>query len=126
MFLIIKKQGASTCSPLEMSQVLLASAIAVARHKFVHTTCGVHKFGLTGVERVTRVRDLKLDQRVLNAVDFNRVLRSCCRAAEELSTVRHIFENHYAVVLRMNSFFHKNLRFGAFSIQLSAFSISDG
>ena len=59
-----------------------------------------------GIERVTRVRDLELDQRILNAVDFDRVLGSCCRAAEELSTVRHIFENYYAVVILMNSLFN--------------------
>ena len=92
-------------SPLA-TQVLLAVAIAVARHELVHATGGVHQLRFAGIERVTRVRDLKLDQRVLNAVDFNRVLRSCCRAAEELSTVRHIFENYYTVVIRMNSFFH--------------------
>ena len=106
--MVNKQQGASTCSPLEIPQGLLASAIAVARHKFVHTTSGVHEFGLTGVERVTRVRDLQLDKRILNAVNLNRVLGSGCRAAEELSTVRNIFENYYAVVLGMNSFFHKS------------------
>ncbi len=41
---------------------LLASAVAVARHKFVHTTCGVHEFGLTGVERVTRLRGSSPDE----------------------------------------------------------------
>ena len=90
------------------SPQLLASAVAVTGHELVHTTSGVHEFGLTGVERVTRVRDLKLNQRILNAINFDSVLRSGRRAAEELSTVRHIFENHYAVVLRMNSFFHKS------------------
>ena len=89
------------------SPQLLASAVAVTGHELVHTTSGVHEFGLTGVERVTRVRDLELDQRILNAVDFDGVLGSSCRAAEELSTVRHIFENYNAVVIWMNSFFHK-------------------
>ena len=89
-------------------KLLLAVAVAVARHKLVHTTGGVHQLRFAGIERVARVRDLKLDQRILNAVDFDAVLRSCRGAAEELSTVRHIFENYCAVVIRMNSFFHKS------------------
>ena len=99
--------GGHTRPPL-LWPALLASAIAVARHKLVHTTCGVHQFGLSGVERVTRVRDLQLDQRILNAVNLDRVLGSCGGATEELSTVRHIFENYYAVVIRMNSLFPKS------------------
>ena len=79
--------------PAPIVAALLAVAIAVARHKLVDATGGVHQLRFAGIERVTRVRDLKLDKRILNAVDFNRVLGSCCRAAEELSTVRHIFEN---------------------------------
>jgi len=92
--------------PAPIVAALLAVAIAVARHKLVDATGGVHQLRFAGIERVTRVRDLKLDKRILNAVDFDRVLRSCRRTAEELSTVRHIFENYYAVVIRMNSLFH--------------------
>ena len=102
----MKTSRASTTLALEIIARLLASAVAVTGHEFVHTTSGVHEFGLTGVERVTRIRDLKLDKRILNAVDFDGVLGSGCRAAEELSTVRHIFENYYAIVIGMNSSFH--------------------
>jgi hypothetical protein len=55
---------------------------------------------------VRSVGDLELDERVLYTIDGDAVLGSSGRAAEELSTVRHIFENYYAVVIGMNSSFH--------------------
>ncbi len=93
------------------TQGLLAIAIAVARHELVDTTGGIHELRLTGIERVRSIGDLELDERILNTIDGDAVLSSSSRAAEELSTVRHIFENYYAVVIGMNSTFHKNLRF---------------
>lgn len=85
---------------------LLALAVAVARHELVHTAGGVHQLRLTGIERVRSVGDLQLNQRIGFAFHLDGVLRSSSRAAEELSTIGHIFENYYAIVIRMNSLFH--------------------
>ena len=123
--ILIKNKGQADARPLSIL-ALLAVAISVARHKLVHASGCIDKLRLTGIERVRSVRDLQLDERILNAIDSNRILGSSGRAAEELSTIRHIFENYYSVVIRMNSFFHKNLRFGAFSIQHSVFLTADG
>ena len=38
---------------------------AVTAHELVNTSCSVHQFGFTSVERVRSVRDLKFVDRVL-------------------------------------------------------------
>ena len=85
---------------------LLALAVAVARHELVDAAGGVHQLRLTGIERVRSVGDLQLDQGVGFALHLDGVFGSCRRTAEELRTIRHIFENYYAVVIRMNSTLH--------------------
>ena len=64
--------------------LLMTLAVAVARHKFVHATCGIHKFRLTSIEWVTGVGDFQLNQWICGAIDFDGVLRVGCRATEEL------------------------------------------
>ena len=91
--------------------VLVALAVTVARHELVNATCGIHEFRLTSVEWVTGVRDLQLDQWISSTIDLDAVLRISCRAAEELCTIGHIFENYNTVALWMNSFFHNSFSF---------------
>ena len=96
---------------------LLALAVAVARHELVDAAGGVHQLRLTGIERVRSVGDLQLDEGIGFAFHLDGVLRSGRRTAEELSTIRHIFENYYAVVIRMNSLLHiKKFFFNQFQL----------
>ena len=97
--------------PALLTSQLLAFAVAVARHELVDAAGGVHQLRLTGIERVRSVGDLQLDEGIGFALHLDGVLRSGRRTAEELSTIRHIFENYYAVVIRMNSLFHFTMLF---------------
>jgi hypothetical protein len=85
---------------------LFLLAIAVTRKELINTTCGVNEFLLAGEEGVGRRCDFKLYQRIGFAIDFNSLLSSHGRMGDEDFIVRHIFENYFAIVGRMDVFFH--------------------
>ena len=106
-----EKSPAEPDSFVCVSRRLFLLTIAVTRHEFIYATSGIHEFGFTGIERVAGVGDFKFDKRIFFAINLNGVFSSSGRTAEELRAVRHVFENYNAVVIWMNSLFHKTLCF---------------
>ena len=87
---------------------LLLRAVAVTAAELVHATGGIDQLLLAGEEGVGRRGDFKLHQGIFLAIYFDGLTRCYGRAGDKDFVVRHIFENHLAVVGRMDVFFHLN------------------
>lgn len=85
---------------------LFLFTVTVTGKELIDTTCGVDELLLTGEEGVRGGSDFKLYQRIGFAINFNSLLSSYGRVSDENLIVRHIFEYNFAIVGRMDVFFH--------------------
>ena len=69
-----KRKALRTFLFLTMSCMEELLLLSVSLIEFVNATCSVDELHLTSVEWVRSVRDLKLNYRVLNALDFDGLL----------------------------------------------------
>lgn len=98
------RRGGSAGRPAGRNLVLLT--VAVAGEELVDAAGGVDEFLLAGEEGVGGGGDFQLHQGVGLAVDFDSFLSGNSRVGDEDFIVRHIFENYFAIVGRMDVFFH--------------------
>ena len=59
--------------------LLLRSALSIAAHEAVNTTCCVNELALTGIERVRGARDFYFYHRVSFAFKFYCIISLACR-----------------------------------------------
>ena len=88
------------------SEGCLFPSALVSLIELVHAAGGVDEFDLAGVERMRRIGDLKLNYRILNTFNHNRLLGRSAGAGDEYGFVGHILESYKTVGFGMNSFFH--------------------
>jgi len=97
---------------IEMLWMALAFAVflvelPVLLTEFINTPSGIHKLRLPSVKRMAFVTDFNFDQWVLISVfPLNCFFGFGSRLAQERIVVAHVFENHQAVIVGMDAFFH--------------------
>ena len=89
---------------------LFLRGLTVAAHELVDASSGVDELALTSVERVRAARDFYFYHRVSFAFEFYGLCCSCSRLRKEHIAVGHVFEHDGAIVFRMNTFFHFELK----------------
>lgn len=102
---------------LACGSCLLFVAVAVARHELINTTGGVNEFLLAGEEGVRAGGDFELHEGVFNAVDNDGFFGGNSAASDEYFFVGHVLESHFAVVGRMEVFFHILLLFSQLGVK---------
>lgn len=91
--------------------------LGVFLFELVNTTRGVYQHVLTRKERVRRIGDLELDERILIAIfPFDGLFGRGRRTAQEGVAIAHVLENNQAVAFGVKSFFHNNMIFKALRI----------
>ncbi len=98
--------GSGLFRMLVLCRSLFFLAVAVTAHELVHTTCGVNELLLAGEERVRAAGDFKLHEGVSHAINFDCLLSGDGGTGDEDFIVRHVFEHYFAIVGRMDVFFH--------------------
>ena len=89
-----------------MAGLFLLGAVAVAAHELVYAACGVDEFLLAGEEGVRSAGDFKLHKGIGNTINLDSFAGGHGRTGDEDFVIRHVLENHFAIVGGMNVFFH--------------------
>ena len=84
----------------------LLARLGVAAHELIYAAGGINELALTGVEGVGAAGDFEFYYGVGLAFKLNGVVGLCCGAAEEHIAITHVLEDHRAIVVGMNTFFH--------------------
>ena len=91
--------------------LLLFRSLTVAAQELIDASSGVDKLALTSVERVRGAGDFYFYHRVSFAFEFYGLCCSCSRLRKEHIAVGHVSEHDGAIVFRMNTFFHFELKY---------------
>jgi hypothetical protein len=75
--------------------------------EFVDTTCCIHQYVFTSVERMAGIRDLQFDHWILVAIfPFDGFFAACCRFTQERMSVTHVFKHYELIICGVEFLFH--------------------
>ena len=91
----------SESHPLFCISIRYGLFFLVSPVEFVDAAGSVHELHLSCIERVRRIRDLDLHNRVFNTLNLDGLLSVCARTCDEDHIIRHILESYKTVVFGM-------------------------
>lgn len=98
-----------SAGPIKIFGRGLFSVFLVTFVEFVDTTCSIHQYVLTGIERVRSIGDLKFNHWILVPVfPGDGFAGRSGGFAQEAIPIGHVFKHYESIIFRMNSLFHIN------------------